>query len=877
MKFKKNKRINLFSIFVLISIFCFTLPFINIQPLENEELIISSNNALLSGSRYQSSKVVEGYAIILGISDYPGTENDLNYCDDDANDMYNFVQSQFKIPIQNIIYLTDSMVTKAAIANAINTIASSMDSNDYLFFSYSGHGSCDSENQENDWSIASSHPYYNNRDLYWHYNWPGAVALRVHFTKIDTEYGYDFVFVGDNDHRDYCYDYFTGYKTDVWSEWALTDDIYVNLYTDNIYTDWGFETDKVEAILSISPYELVTYDGLDVGLTESELDSMLDVVPGNIVCLLDSCHSGGVGDGIKQEGRYIMAACKSNELSMEDPSYNNGLFTYQFLTGWNTGLDSNNDGVVSFEEMWSDLYFDTVYRSGSEPFVYTFHPQRQDYIAGETILTPNAKIMDYDYDLEGNINISYFLSGLGYGNLAVFHYDLINNSYQRSYCSMDLTGSPGLHNITVDGPGNGFHVSNIRIILQARYYDFIENVNYGLQIGAESFGASTDSDGDTILDTVEYTQGSNPWSINSDDDSFSDSYEFSNNLIPYFNDNILDLDGDSIPLDWELLFGLSPNEDNTYTDKDGDMLSDYLEFSNYGNPNIIDTDGDLLTDFQEYQLGTLLNDIDTDNDLFIDSAEIFLGTDPTNLGFSPFIYFSGIMLIIGSIFFVRIYGKKYSEEHVFNRSKPSKEAPSKSSLMEIKKKRPTYIRPTYLTPAYQSLLGIESSNNASQSSASAMTNQSIPLKRNYCGKCGTHLLSGSCPKCIDKKSDDQLPSINDSSLVAKVPSVSPIITPVIPLKLNYCGKCGTPLINGSCPHCESNKTTEMNESPHEKEILESEKVEDILSWLEKKLPDEDKKPLKKLENKPLFKFCPECGRYCETDICPVCGYKFNDY
>ncbi len=45
--------------------------------------------------------------------------------------------------------------------------------------------------------LESAHPYSNNFDYTWTINVPDATQIRVHFTKIDTEYRYDYVYVYD--------------------------------------------------------------------------------------------------------------------------------------------------------------------------------------------------------------------------------------------------------------------------------------------------------------------------------------------------------------------------------------------------------------------------------------------------------------------------------------------------------------------------------------------------------------------------------------------------------------------------------------------------------------------------------------------------------
>ncbi len=93
--------------------------------------------------------------------------------------------------------------------------------------------------------VESSHPYTNNYDYTWTITEPGATQIRVHFTKIDTEQNYDFVYV---------YDYagaqlhkLSGlYSSGGWSSWSTGETIQVRLDTDYSVTDWGFAIDQIE-------------------------------------------------------------------------------------------------------------------------------------------------------------------------------------------------------------------------------------------------------------------------------------------------------------------------------------------------------------------------------------------------------------------------------------------------------------------------------------------------------------------------------------------------------------------------------------------------------------------------------------------------------
>jgi len=76
------------------------------------------------------------YAYIVGISDYEGTVNDLQYCDDDAQAMKSFLQSQgFTIHMD-----LDRNATADAITAGLQWLIANAQPGDEVAFCYSGHG-----------------------------------------------------------------------------------------------------------------------------------------------------------------------------------------------------------------------------------------------------------------------------------------------------------------------------------------------------------------------------------------------------------------------------------------------------------------------------------------------------------------------------------------------------------------------------------------------------------------------------------------------------------------------------------------------------------------------------------------------------------------
>jgi hypothetical protein len=80
---------------------------------------------------------VDKYALVIGISDYPGWINDLQYCDDDARDWKSFLAGEgYQVKV-----LIDRKATASNIEAEIDKLLANEDGNDYIVLTYSGHGS----------------------------------------------------------------------------------------------------------------------------------------------------------------------------------------------------------------------------------------------------------------------------------------------------------------------------------------------------------------------------------------------------------------------------------------------------------------------------------------------------------------------------------------------------------------------------------------------------------------------------------------------------------------------------------------------------------------------------------------------------------------
>lgn len=87
--------------------------------------------------KFKGDNPVTTYAVIAGVNDYAEI-NDLSNCVNDANDFYDLL-SQHGVPSSNMKLLTDGSANKSAIIGAMD-IFKRADSNDKIFFFFSGHG-----------------------------------------------------------------------------------------------------------------------------------------------------------------------------------------------------------------------------------------------------------------------------------------------------------------------------------------------------------------------------------------------------------------------------------------------------------------------------------------------------------------------------------------------------------------------------------------------------------------------------------------------------------------------------------------------------------------------------------------------------------------
>jgi hypothetical protein len=80
-------------------------------------------------------------AFCVGINDYPGDENDLNGCVNDANNWANLLIEHFDFPSSEVKVIKDSEATKQNMIGGIKDLLAGARSGDVLVFTNSSHGS----------------------------------------------------------------------------------------------------------------------------------------------------------------------------------------------------------------------------------------------------------------------------------------------------------------------------------------------------------------------------------------------------------------------------------------------------------------------------------------------------------------------------------------------------------------------------------------------------------------------------------------------------------------------------------------------------------------------------------------------------------------
>jgi hypothetical protein len=106
-------------------------------------------------------------ALCVGINNYPGTQNDLNGCVNDAHAWANLLVAHFDFPQPDVQLLLDAQATKVNIVAGLKRLLAGATAGDTLAFTNSSHGTyiVDSDNDEPDRYDEALVPYDFNANL----------------------------------------------------------------------------------------------------------------------------------------------------------------------------------------------------------------------------------------------------------------------------------------------------------------------------------------------------------------------------------------------------------------------------------------------------------------------------------------------------------------------------------------------------------------------------------------------------------------------------------------------------------------------------------------------------------------------------------------
>ena len=113
------------------------------------------------------------YALVIGINDYPGNSNDLQYCVADANLMTSVLTGMYDFDI--IHTLTDSAATYENIKTKVAYLATATSPKDEVIFFFSGHGA-KGKADDGDMSNTDQAIVVNKDNGDWGYIWDGELV-----------------------------------------------------------------------------------------------------------------------------------------------------------------------------------------------------------------------------------------------------------------------------------------------------------------------------------------------------------------------------------------------------------------------------------------------------------------------------------------------------------------------------------------------------------------------------------------------------------------------------------------------------------------------------------------------------------------------------
>jgi len=177
------------------------------------------------------------------------------------------------------------------------------------------------------------------------------------------------------------------------------------------------------SVFQFSGHGIQTYDEdealccYDSFLYDYELATVLDNFNGRVVCIIDTCHSGGMGPdgnesdfnatqfaqnfvetlGNGDENRVILMACAADESSYESAQLENGVFSYYCIEGLYGPADLNSDAKITAEELFNYAK-PKAYQFVHNNYAREMNPQIYDGETGVDVKLIGAEIIEEKCD-----------------------------------------------------------------------------------------------------------------------------------------------------------------------------------------------------------------------------------------------------------------------------------------------------------------------------------------------------------------------------------------------------------------------------------------------------------------------------------------------
>jgi len=252
------------------------------------------------------------YAVVFGISDYPGTGNDLSYCDEDALSMESLFLSQ-GYPASNIYLEVDGAATRANLEAHFATVASTAKEEDLFIFYYSGHGGKRPEDPQN----GSEETYGSDSLGEW-------IFLHDSLQYVDPNYVENLNEAISDDELAALLRTIPCVRKIVILDACNSGGFIGNvLEKDGIPSDYSFGSDGLVTNLSNAIYLYTNFDG-----------DKSDISPADAL---------------------VIAASGEREVSYDVETYEHGLMTYFLLKSATKG-DLNRDGYITVSESYYYIY-----------------------------------------------------------------------------------------------------------------------------------------------------------------------------------------------------------------------------------------------------------------------------------------------------------------------------------------------------------------------------------------------------------------------------------------------------------------------------------------------------------------------------------------